>query len=120
MHDILPILLFIAISTYYVYLRDITQAFTLLYLIVSNQAEPYYPISAHLQPDYITETGCSILYLYWLLGHYDCGLEPLVVLLCYELAVLLVLEFLDQDPSFVVAYFGLVPICSNLPYSSCA
>ena len=26
--------------------------------------------------------GYSILYLYWLLGHYDCGLEPLVVLLC--------------------------------------
>lgn len=82
MHDIWPILLFIAISSYYVYLRDITQAFTILYLIVSNQAEPYYTISAHLQPDYITGMGCSILYLYWLLGHYDCGLEPLVVLLC--------------------------------------
>jgi len=57
MHDIWPILLFIAISSYHVYLRDITQAFTILYLIVSNQAEPYYTISAHLQPDYITEMG---------------------------------------------------------------
>lgn len=52
MNYLLPALLFIVISAYFMYLRDMRHAVILVYLIVANRAEPY----RQIELDVYTET----------------------------------------------------------------
>ena len=104
MNYLLPTLLFIAISAYYMYMMDLRHAVILVYLIVANRAEPY----REVELDVYTEKFWKTAHLCWLFESYDSDLSPLFVFCCWEFAVLGMTFYLRRAPENDVTLFGLL------------
>jgi len=104
MNYLLPALLFIVISAYFMYLRDMRHAVILVYLIVANRAEPY----RQIELDVYTETFWKTAHLCWLFERYESDLTPLFAFCCWEIAVLGTTFYLGRVPENDFTLFGLL------------
>lgn len=115
MSNSFPTLLFIAISAYYMYPKDIRHAVIILYILVANETEPYRTFSAYIDLDCFTHTCWMTTMLCWLFDQHDVDRACLLVLLCWEIAVFQLTRPMGQGPAtYDIVYFGILPIFFTL------